>query len=260
MPITNLRKRIHRIQKLLGLRRDGHVGPVTVSRVEHELGVEAAASHYSLEISKKGIDELVKFEVASEAYYTKRLQAPTWPGGHSGVTIGIGYDLGTQSKQQIAKDWAMHVSQEHLELLKSASGKLGTGAKPLAARLKSKGIKIPLATAKRVFLEASLPAYAKRTRKAYPGVQNLPADAQAMMLSLVYNRGTAKSGSTRREMKELGPLVKKGDLKGMAAKFREMKRLWEGKGLPGLLKRRDREALLIEKAKRNYDPTELVRV
>ncbi len=38
--------------------------------------------------------------------------------------------------------------------------------RPTDARLENKGIRIPLADAKEVFLEARLPAYASKTRKA----------------------------------------------------------------------------------------------
>jgi GH24 family phage-related lysozyme (muramidase) len=96
--------------------------------------------------------------------------------------------------------------------------------------------------------------------KAYPGVEELPADAQAALLSLVFNRGTRKSGSTRREMKALEALVANADLDGIAAEILKMKRLWEGKGLDGLLRRREHEAALVKDSKRDYDPEELVQI
>jgi GH24 family phage-related lysozyme (muramidase) len=37
-----------------------------------------------------------------------------------------------------------------------------------------------------------------------------------------------------------------------------MKRLWENKGLPGLLKRRDKEAALIKKASHRYAKKDVV--
>jgi hypothetical protein len=49
-------------------------------------------------------------------------------------------------------------------------------------------------------------------------------------------------------------------LAGIAAQIRAMKRLWDPAKLPGLHKRRDREAELIAAADRMYDPTELVRL
>jgi GH24 family phage-related lysozyme (muramidase) len=55
-------------------------------------------------------------------------------------------------------------------------------------------------------------------------------------------------------------LVARGDLAGIAAQIRSMKRLWEGKGLDGLLRRRDDEAALVAGARRTYTPDELVRL
>ena len=50
----------------------------------------------------------------------------------------------------------------------------------------------------------------------------------------------------RREMRAIRDAVARGDLKEIAAQLRSMKRLWEGKGMGGLLKRRDAEADLVE--------------
>jgi GH24 family phage-related lysozyme (muramidase) len=119
---------------------------------------------------------------------------------------------------------------------------------------------VPISAAREVFYLVSLPKYSETCLRAYPGVQHLPADAQSAMLSLVYNRGATKSGSSRREMKELEALVQDGDLEGMALQLEAMKRLWEGRGLDGLLLRRDKEAALVRSAKRVYLPGELVLV
>lgn len=45
---------------------------------------------------------------------------------------------------------------------------------------------------------------------------------------------------------------------GIAAEIISMKRFWQGKGLDGLLHRRDDEAKLVQGAKRSYLPEELV--
>ena len=120
------------------------------------------------------------------------------------------------------------------------------------------GIKIPLEAAREVFFRHTLPRYAEQTRKAYPGVEKLPYDAQAALLSLIYNRGPGKRGSRRREMKAIEALVVKRTLREIAEQIRSMKRLWADQGLAGLLKRRDAEAAMVEKSKRNYTPDELV--
>ncbi len=45
-------------------------------------------------ISKKAIEMIIKHEVGGRAVYEKRYQKPIWAGGDSGVTIGLGYDVG----------------------------------------------------------------------------------------------------------------------------------------------------------------------
>ena len=50
----------------------------------------------------------------------------------------------------------------------------------------------------------------------------------------------------RREMRAIRDAVAAKDLKEIADQLRSMTRLWEGKNLAGLLKRRDAEADLVE--------------
>ena len=97
-----------------------------------------------------------------------------------------------------------------------------------------------------MFLERSLPKYMKMTEEAFPGIDDLPADAQGALVSLVYNRGTSMDGGRRLEMRNIRDAVARGDLQEIANQLRAMKRLWEGKGMDGLLKRRDAEAALVE--------------
>ena len=53
-------------------------------------------------------------------------------------------------------------------------------------------------------------------------------------------------GDSRLEMRNIRVLVPKKDYKGIAEELRKMKRIWKGKGLDGLLARRDAEADLVE--------------
>jgi GH24 family phage-related lysozyme (muramidase) len=48
-------------------------------------------------------------------------------------------------------------------------------------------------------------------------------------------------------MRKIKELIPNKDYISIANQFRKMKRLWVGKGLDGLLERRDSEADLIEK-------------
>lgn len=252
--------RIKHIQKYLNLEPDGIIGPDTLTALENRLfdDGDKLGDAYSLTISRAGLEQLVQHEIVSKSYYNRRLKHPIWPGGASGVTIGIGYDLGYNSVSQIQRDWVGKVSGTDLEKLKKVSGLKADKAKKQLHRLKT--VNVTFDNAKTVFSESVLPRYAASTRKAYPGIDKLLPDTQAALLSLVYNRGTSMSGSKRKEMAAIRPLVLQQDYDGIAHEIQKMKRLWSGKGLPGLLKRRDDEADLVSNANRDYDKSNLIRV
>jgi len=63
---------------------------------------------------------------------------------------------------------------------------------------------------------------------------------------LVFNRGTSLKGDSRKEMVNIKNLIPKKDYKKIAKEFRSMKRIWIGKGLDGLIERREAEANMIE--------------
>lgn len=171
-------------------------------------------------------------------------QPSDWPGGASGITIGIGYDLGYESAGDFQNDWQPRLSAGDFTTLSQVVGLKGTQAQAKAPTLKT--IKIKSSDAEQVFLERSVPKYQALTQQAFPGVDDLPADAQGALFSLVYNRGTSMDGDSRKEMRAIRDAVPNGDLQEIADQLRAMKRLWEGKGLDGLLKRRDAEADLVE--------------
>ncbi len=245
-------KRIKAIQARLGLTADGIIGPATLTVVEHliekVLGPPTDPVAHTMKISRKGMDQIVDFEIYSKANYNRRLKSPTWPGIESGVTIGIGYDLGYHSESKIEKDWKGQIDDVDLEDLKAVSGLRGQAAKAKIHSLRH--ISISIEVAQEVFLTSVLADQAKKTIRAYPGVEKLPADAQAMLVSLIFNRGgSLKNTDRRKEMRAIRPLVALGDLAGIAAQIRAMKRLWEGLNMGGLLKRRNKEADFIEHAR-----------
>lgn len=268
MSKPNLIQKIKAIQARLGLPADGIIGSMTLAKIEAELDKvlppvkspikpeKKTPAH--LTVSRKGLEQIVQFEISSDHYYQQHLSKPTWPKGQSGVTIGIGYDVGYHSKTEIESDWGDHLTGEDMKNLLQVCGLKGKAAADRVASVQS--IRISLKSAKEVFYKATLPKYAALTRKAYPGVETLPADAQAMLLSLVFNRGTSMTGSHREEMKTIQALVKKQDLKGIELQLRSMKRLWDKSTLLGLHKRRDKEADLIANARKTYENSELVQV
>lgn len=255
-------ERLKAIQRRLGVEDDGILGPVTLSRIEsildEVLGPAETEPEHNLVVSRRGLEQIVQFEISSEDYYRRRLSRPIWPKGESGITIGIGYDLGYNPKAQIRNDWKGRISDENLDKLVEVAGLKGESAHDALPSVQH--IKVSLEAAKEVFYTSALPKYAKLTRNAYPGVEDLPADAQAMLLSLIFNSGTRMSESRRREMKAIQPLVIAKDLNGIAEQLLSMKRIWDKSVLPGLHVRRDKEAQMIADARVDYDPSELFMV
>ena len=257
-PREQLASRLRRIQQEIGVKADGVLGPETLTALERRLEIEVSNRAASLECSCASLELIVRFEVGSRHQYEKKFRRPTWPGGASGVTIGIGYDLGMTPKAQITSDWEKRLSESELAALLAVQGVTGKAAKRLSRRVAH--IVVPLAMAEEVFYLETLPHFAARTRAAFPGVSKLPPDAQGAMLSLVYNRGASLLGEPRREMAEIARLLRspKPDLEAIAQQFESMQRLWPD--MKGLRDRRQREAQVIRGAERAYAPGEITRV
>jgi len=195
-------------------------------------------------ISKKATDLIIQHEVGGRAYYEKKLQAPIWAGGESGVTIGMGYDLGFNSDKQFMADWSGVINLNFINALRRTIGIKGPQAK---AMLKGEilNVRIPYNTAYEVFVKSSLPRYYAMTKKIYPNMDLLNDDTKGALVSVVYNRGNRLEGDSRAEMRAIVDLIAKQDYEGIAEQIEKSKRLWEGKGLDGLVTRRESEADLV---------------
>jgi GH24 family phage-related lysozyme (muramidase) len=195
-------------------------------------------------VSKKAIDLIIQHEVGGRAYYEKKLQAPIWAGGESGCTIGMGYDLGYNTDKQFMLDWSGVINLNFINALRPTIGIKGPQAK---AMLKGEilNVRIPYNTAYEVFVKSSLPRYYAMTKKIYPNMDLLNDDTKGALVSVVYNRGNRLEGDSRAEMRAIVDLIAKQDYEGIAEQIEKSKRLWENKGLDGLVKRRESEADLI---------------
>lgn len=199
-----------------------------------------------LEISKEGYQLILNHEVGGGAvYYTRYLQRPTWPGGASGVTIGVGYDLGYNTKAQIDADWSM-LSSDVRARLKSCAGVKGLAAKRITANVRD--IQIPWDAARKVFDNNTIPRFAKMTISAYPGTDKLHPHIQSAHLSWVFNRGGGITNSSRDIEKRAIRADTPSRPDRLPSHYRASKRIWRDKGLDGLIRRREDEARLIEAA------------
>jgi hypothetical protein len=198
-------------------------------------------------LSDKGRKLLLDYEVGGgEPYYRKFLSRPTWPGEQSGVTIGVGFDLGYNSESQVGEAWGT-LSNTSLELLMGAIGIRGESARLwLSSRPMVRDIEVPWEKALDVFERITVPRFYLQLLRIYPQAETLPEPARDALLSLVFNRGTALAGDRRAEMLGIQNALRDGRTHDVPQLHRSMKRLWPN--TTGLQKRRDAEADLFESA------------
>lgn len=194
-------------------------------------------------ISKKAIEMIIKHEVGGRDVYNRRYQKPIWAGGDSGVTIGLGYDVGYVTEKQFFSDWD-GLNLNFLNALRKVVGIKGEAVKTML-RGEILQVRIPYNFAYDVFVNKSLPKYYKLTKAIYPELDSLNEDTRGALVSMIYNRGNKLDGDRRKEMRAIVDLVAKQDYEGIADQIERSKRLWENVGLDGLVKRREEEADLI---------------
>ena len=194
-------------------------------------------------ISKKSIDLIIQHEVGGREVYTRKYQKPIWAGGDSGCTIGLGYDLGYVTEKQFFADWK-GLNLNFLNALKRFCGIKGEVVKTML-RGEVLNVIIPYNMAYDVFVKKSIPKYYAMTKKIYPQLDELNEDTRGALVSMVYNRGAKLDGESRKEMKAIVDLVAKKDYEGIAEEIEKSKRLWENRGLDGLVVRREAEADLV---------------
>lgn len=198
----------------------------------------------NLNISTRAVAFIGYQEVSSRPYYDKVVCRPSYPGGASGITIGVGYDLAMEP--DFVTDWSPFLPPTVMAQLHPYVGVQGTDAAVQALRL----INIPWSAAWAVYVKNSLPKYVTETGNAFPGFFNLPPLSRGMLVSLVYNRGPAMGSGTgnppdpRFEMHEIRNAVQAGNYAAVPGYLRAMKRLWPATS--GLCARRDQEAHLFE--------------
>lgn len=202
-----------------------------------------------MRISQTAFDLIVAEEVGSQSAYERRYRRPTWPGESSGPTVGLGYDLGQTSRSTIISDWQGMVPDAMLQSMASASGKTGAAGKRFTAKIRS-AIDIPWNAAIEVHRERVIPRWEAATARALPNTDKLSPDCFGALVSLTFNRGAAlytRVGDRYREMRAIKAAMASGRFVEIPGLIRAMKRVWRGRGVDGLLRRRDREAELFER-------------
>lgn len=198
--------------------------------------------------SQAAVDLVVANEVGSKSQYTRQYEGPEWPGGASGVTVGIGYDLGYATREKIASDFGPYLPGAMIIAMQNVAGLTGSHAQAALPTVRGK-VRVPWDVAMKVFEEVDFPRYENMLVRACPGADRMSPDCFGSIASIVYNRGAGGFNSRDdrfREMRAIKAAIAANDYRGIPAQIRSMKRLWEGKGLPGLITRREQEAKLFE--------------
>jgi len=197
-------------------------------------------------IPVRAVAFIAREEVGGREFYDTHGVHPEWPGGDSGVTIGVGYDLGFQTGFEA--DWGDLLSPFDMAALRPWIGRKGNAAAPGPTQLVS--VTIPWTAAWLGYLRRTLPQQTTLTQQTFRvgGGKVLPPLCLGVLVSLVYNRGpkmTDDPGSDRRrEMREIRDALAVGNFAPVPDLLRSMARLWTvSNGVHG---RRLREAELFE--------------
>lgn len=203
-------------------------------------------------ISDEARDLIVAEEVSSEQAYKARYQHPEWPGGSSGLTIGIGYDVGAgvHARDQLWGDWKGHIPDDMIRAMEPAIGVTGGAANGLVQRLHNK-ITVPWDAAIAVFDDVDVPRWYRICKQHLPNFETLSPDCRGALVSLAYNRGASfeKDGERYAEMRAIRVHMSNSDFARIPGDFRSMKRLWPNKSMRGLVLRREHEARLFERGR-----------
>lgn len=195
-------------------------------------------------LSEAGLELVLKHEVGGgQKFYDKFLSRPTVPGFESGVTIGVGFDLGYVNESEFDAAWGR---LEGANLLRTCIGLKADAARKMIRAVG--GIVVPWAEALRVFLDHTCPTHWVRTMRTYPQVVDLPEDCASALFSLVFNRGTSLVGERRSEMRGIKDALATGHRDAVPGLIRSMRRLWPITS--GLYRRRGDEAALFEEGLR----------
>ena len=208
-----------------------------------------AVEPVSSPVSPAAVALIVRHEIISEGYYAKALQGFACPGDRSGPTVGIGSDLGVQTRGTIRDVWSIHPGVERMT---TASGKVGFG--PCRNwRTAHKDIRTPLPLAQEVFATKLLPRYYRMAASAFRKIwDRLPPDAQGGLTATVYVRGASLEdapGSHMREEMRVIAYQCDADVRCIATQHRRMCPRFAGrKDQAGLCKRLNETADLIERS------------
>lgn len=211
-------------QKAAGLPPDdGVVGPLTDAALVAAL---AAQNLPELREFRGGLGFLLREE--------GHAGRPYWPGGHSGLTLDPGFDLGQNSAPLLQIIYGRILPPRAMEALRAAIGARGEQAEEWVSHPRIASIRIERRSAALVLPRICAPRWIEATLACPPLLHpGAPRGAHTALLSLAFNAGPYSVGQLR------APAVDEG-WRAVADRLRAMH-----PNHPGLSARRHREADLI---------------
>lgn len=193
-----------------------------------------------MRISQKAFDFILSWEVSSQQQYERALIHPTWPGDFSGVTVGIGYDIGQLGKEKFKSDWTGLLPAPVVGRLATSGGVTGLQARMLVASGQFTDIVVPWDAAEIVFRTKTIPEVEAQVLAALSNTDWLSGDSFGALVSLTYNRGSGgflHDGTRYSEMRAIRDLMAQRAFYAIPDQICSMKRLWTD----GLRARREQE-------------------
>ena len=215
-------------------------------------GEDIISENLALPISQKSVDMIIYYEVGGRSYYEKYLTKPTvpaWETTASGVTIGMGFDVGHNSKEQIQNALKNILSDSEIQLLQNVSGLKGKSAYYNGLPKVKYKINVTYEQAEKIFKKDSLPRFTLQTANAFQiSKDRLHPHSNGALTSLVFNRGPSMENTdSRKEMRLIRNNIAINKEENVPSNFKSMKRLWSPTKLKGLHLRRDAEANMFQK-------------
>lgn len=178
--------------------------------------------------SQAAIDLIVTEEDSGQVYYAKHYTHFEWPAGASGPTVGIGYDCGYSTIDQIRADWAGFVSDQTVSALVRAAGLRGAAAQAFV-RAFGGSATITWDQAISQFKAHELPKWEAMLLHDLPNAISLTGDCFGALTSLIFNRGDGgfrSPGARFLEMRAIAEHVAANRFDLVPAEFLSMRRLW----------------------------------
>jgi GH24 family phage-related lysozyme (muramidase) len=171
--------------------------------------------------SRDLVQKIVDWETGGPRFYNRYLTTPEKPANDSsGLTVGVGYDLGYSTPDQVKADWKGYISDEDITKLASVAGLKGREA--AGKHREVVGVTISYEVALAQFTKVTLPIWLIKAYQLWPNFDALNDRQKTALVSLTYNRGTSLIGSTRSEMKEVYENLERGNTRPVAGLIKQM--------------------------------------